>query len=115
MKKITDINTAIHIFKDAADRQAKAIEIGDYNQANKCYDQITKVVTFLKDNNALLELQPLLTNDSVGIRLWAACYLLRVDEKKAITVLEEISNLKGIHSLTAKTTIKEWRKGNIKT
>lgn len=49
----------------------------------------------------------------VGIRLWAATYLLPVFEKDSLRVLKEISALNGIISFIAKNTISEWEKGNL--
>ena len=114
MTRIKDINTALTLFKDAASEQAQATESGDYKTANKCYSQIIRAATFLKNNNALNELNDLLLQESIGVRLWAACYLLSIDEKQAIIILESIAKTQGIHSLTAKTTLNEWRNGNLK-
>jgi hypothetical protein len=46
--------------------------------------------------------------------MWAATYLLPIKEDAASKALEEIANDVGIHSLTADTTLIEWRKGNLR-
>ncbi|MEM0942125.1 MAG: DUF2019 domain-containing protein [Bacteroidota bacterium] len=114
MKKIKDIDTALAIFEEAAIKQAEATETGDYKTGNKHYDEITKAVAFIKNENAVESLKPFLSHSSIGVRLWAACYLLPVDEKQGVKTLEEIAKSSGIHSLTADTTLSEWKKGNLK-
>lgn len=113
MTKIKDISSAIEIFKEAANKQAEATEKGDYKTGNKCYDEIVRVITFLKNENAISNLFNLLSNASIGIRMWAAFYLLPTYPKDSIEVLEKIAKRNDIHSLTAETTLNEWRKGNL--
>lgn len=112
--KIKDINTALQLFEEASIKQAEATEQGDYRMGNKCYDRITKAVAFLKSENAIGNLLKYLSSPSVGLRLWSASYLLLVYEKEGIKVLEEIIRSPGIHSLTAETTLSEWKKGKLK-
>jgi len=114
MKKITDIKSALTLFQEAAINHEKATEEGDFKTGNKSYDLITKAVAYLKDKDSIAELKPLLSNSSVGARLWAACFLLPVVEKQSITVLDEISKSTSILALDAETTICEWKKGNLK-
>jgi hypothetical protein len=114
MIKIKDINTALALFEEAATRHAEATEQGDYKVGNKCYDKIVKVVAFLKNENAIDNLLCLLSNPSIGARLWAASYLLPTHEKEGVEILEEIEKRTDIHSLTAETTLNEWRKGKLK-
>jgi hypothetical protein len=112
--KIKDITTALSLFEEAAINQAAAIEQGDYKTANKKYKEIKNSIAFLSKESATGYLREYLSNNSVGVRLWAATQLLLIDEKEAITVLKEIAGLKIIHALTAKMTISEWEKGNLK-
>ena len=114
MKKIKDIKTALAIFEKAALEQAEATLQGDYKTGNKRYDEIIKAAAFLKSENAIDNLQNYLFHPSVGVRLWAACYWLPINEREGIKVLEEIVKRPDIHSLTAETTISEWKKGNLK-
>lgn len=113
MTKIKDQQTALAVFIEAAIKQAEATEQGDYKNGNKYYDQIIKSAEFLKKTNSVNILLSLLSNPSVGIRLWAAYFLLPINEKEAIKALQAISKISGIHSLTAETTLKEWQKGNL--
>lgn len=113
MKKIKDIQSALTLFQEASIKQVEATEEGDYKTGNKSYDLITKAAAYLKEEGAITELKPLLCNSSVGARLWAACYLLPVYEKESLSVLEQIAKGSGIYSLTAETTMSEWKKGSL--
>lgn len=115
MKKIKNIDTALSIFEEAAIKQAEAIEEGNYKMGNKQYDKIVRAMIFIKSENAVNRLKKFLCYPSVGVRLWAASYLLRVDEKEGTKALEKIakSSSSGIHGLTAETTLSEWKKGNL--
>ena len=113
MKKINDIETALAVFEEAAIKQAEATEEGDYKTGNKRYNEITKATAFIKNEGAVDSLRQFLSHTSIGVRMWAACYLLPVDEKEGERVLKEIAKSSGIHSLTADTTLSEWKKGNL--
>lgn len=112
--KFNDIETALKIFEEAATKQAEATEKGDYKAGNKYYNKLIEAASFLKNKNAIGTLQSYLDSSFIGVRLWSAYYLLSICEKKAAGVLEEISIAPGIHSLTAKTTLNEWKKGSLK-
>lgn len=114
MKKIKDIDTALAVFEEAAIKQAEATEEGDHKTGNKRHDEITKAATFIKSENSIDSLRQFLSHSSIGVRMWAACYLLPVDEKEGERVLKEIAKSSGIHALTADTTLSEWKKGNLK-
>lgn len=114
MVKITDIESALGVFEESSLRHSDATEVGDYKAANKNYDSIVEATSFLKKQNAIDSLIPFLKHNFLGVRLWAASYLLPSYEKEATKTLQEISLKNGIHSLTAKTTLSEWQKGNLK-
>ena len=114
MVKFKDTKTALEKFEEAAAKHAEATEQGDYRTANKCYAVIAKAMLFLKEQNELQQLSVLLNHGSVGVCGWAATYLLPIKEREAIQVLEQIAGGAGIHSFTAKTTLSEWQKGNLK-
>lgn len=114
MKKLNNLETALIQFEEAASKHANATEHGDYKSANKNYAIITKVILFLKEQNEIRKLSNFLNHNSIGVRIWAATYLLPILEDEASQVLDQISRKSGIHSLTAKTTLSEWRKGNLK-
>ncbi|MBL0304674.1 MAG: DUF2019 domain-containing protein [Chitinophagaceae bacterium] len=112
--KIKDKKTALASFEESAVKHADATGQGDYKTANKCYANIVKAINFLKEQAEVAALIDCLCHSSAGVRNWAATYLLPVKEKEAIKVLEEIVRKKDIHSLSAETTLSEWRKGNLK-
>jgi hypothetical protein len=114
MTKIKDITTALNLFEEAAMKHAEATVQGDYKMGNKCYVTISKATTFLKEEGEVLALLKFLPHSSIGVRMWTATYLLSVQENIGIKILEQIAAEEGIHSLTAKTTLSEWRKGKLK-
>lgn len=114
MNEIKDIEAALTTFEEASAKHAEATELGDYKASNKHYNQLAEAATFLKSKNAIDYLLQFLSNSSVGVRMWAACYLLPVYEQEGIKVLEEIAESSGIHSFTAETTLSEWREGNLR-
>lgn len=114
MKKIKDITTALSLFEDAAAKQAEATSQGDYKMGNKYYDTLVESVAFLKRANAVNQLLSLLAHRSIGVRMWAAVYLLPIHEKEGVKILEQIMKIPGIHALTAETTLSEWRNGKLK-
>jgi hypothetical protein len=114
MTKIKDTATALYLFEEAAAKHAEANENGDYKTGNKCYATIVKAMTFLKDHEDVLALIKFLSHPSVGVRMWAATYLLPIKENDGIKVLEKIEKENNIHSFVAKTTLSEWRKGTLK-
>jgi len=112
--KIKDIQTALEIFEDACIKHSDASEQGDYKTGNKYHSKIISAIAFLKSKNAISNLKGYLSSPFDGVRLWAACYWLPVNEQEGIKVLEEIIKSPGINSLTAEITLSEWRKGNLR-
>lgn len=113
MERIGKTESAYKKFKEAAIKHAEATEMGNYEIANKCYCVIADNARYLKDTNNLELLSELLKSEYVGVRMWAATYLLPVCEHEAIHILQAIADGDNIHSLTAKTTIDEWINGNL--
>lgn len=111
-----NIESALEIFLESAIKEVEATEIGDFKTVNKCYKKITESMNYLKSKNEIYNLKDYLHNPSVGIRLWVACYWLNINEKEGLRVIENIVKSKdsGIYSLTAETTLSEWKKGNLK-
>jgi hypothetical protein len=114
MNGTLNIDSALALFEESAIIHAEATEQGNYKLANKSYAKIIEAINFLKSNHALMHLYDFLNHSSVGVRMWSATYLLPEKENDSIKTLKAIVNGGGIHSLTAETTISEWRKGNLK-
>jgi HEAT repeat protein len=113
MISFSNIQAALGHFTDSAQKHAAATEAGNYRTGNKHHDRIIAAFAFLKDAGALDLLVPLLDHSSVGVRSWAARYLLQVHEEKAVQALEEIAGTSGIHAGNAKTCLGEWQKGHL--
>ena len=105
----------IDIFIQEAINNTNASEIGDYKSTNKSYHKIVKIAKYLKENNKTLLLLELLHHENVGVRLFAATYLLEESEEIAIRTLKAIEQeSNSITSFCAKMTIEEWTNGNMK-
>lgn len=114
MKKIKSVETALSSFKIAATNQVTATETGDYKKGNKAFEQIIQIIKYLKDCGSLRELETLLFDSNVGIKMFAAYGLLQEFPKIAVPILEEIAKRDDIHSLTASTTLEQWAQKNLK-
>jgi hypothetical protein len=114
MTKYNNTESALVKFEEAATMHAEATEQGDYKTANKCYAIIAKAATYLKEKSEIQKLSGFLEHNSTGVRLWAATYLLPFMESEGVSALEKIAKGKGIHSLDAEMTLREWRNGNLK-
>jgi hypothetical protein len=114
MISFKDTDTALKKFEEVANKHSAATEVGDYKVANKCYTVISTVVLFLRERNEIERLSQFLASSSIGVKSWAATYLLPVCEKEAIKALEEISYGDGIRSLAAETVLQEWRNGTLR-
>ena len=84
MKPLNNISSALNLFIESAKEHTLATEEGNYRKGNKNYYLIVEAISYLRNNNSLTELKPLLNNSYIGVRLWTACYLLPVFEKEQI-------------------------------
>lgn len=114
MRKIKDVKDALGLFEEAAIKQGEAIGEGNSKVANRNYDKIAEVAKFLRANKCIKELSVFYEHSNVSVRLFAAAYLLPVDEERSIKVLDEIVKMKVLGSLDAKMTIQEWKNGNLR-
>ena len=113
MKQIDDIGKALTAFRMAAATQVAATESGDYKKANKAFDRIIQILKYLKVLGKMNELEVLLSDSNVGVRMFAAYGLLPTSPKIAVPVLKEISHREDIHSLTAKATLEQWEQDTL--
>jgi len=114
MTKIINVSSALKVFEEVANLHGLATEQGDYKVANKNYHRIVKSISYLKEHDLMDSLLNYICHSSIGVKMWAATYLLPKHERESLKCLEEIGSIKGIHSLTAKTTLSEWKRGNLK-
>lgn len=101
-------------FEEFCIKQTEYSWNGKSKKANYYYDQIFKVVNLLKEMNSLSSLSVFYSHPNIGVRTWAACFLLPVNEKQSLKVLKEISKMDVRGSYTAELVIKEWKKGDLK-
>lgn len=113
MKQIDNISKALTAFRMAAAAQVAATENGDYKKGNNAFDLIIKIFKYLKELGKLNELEALLPDSNIGVRMFAAYGLLSTSPKIAVPVLKEISKREDIHSLTAKMTLEQWEQNTL--
>ena len=82
--------------------------------SNKNYDVIVKTIDYLIKEKAIDHLLRFLDDPNMSVREWAAAYLLPSYEKEALKALNYVAQGKGIIAGSARTTIEEWQKGNLK-
>lgn len=113
MKQIDNISEALTAFRMAAAAQVAATEYGDYKKGNNAFDRIIKIFKYLKELGKMNELEALLSDSNVGVRMFAAYGLLPTSPKIAVPILKEISQREDIHSLTAKATLEQWEQDTL--
>ena len=112
--KIRDKGQALTIFIESAIEHTKGSQNGDYKIANKNFIKVTKSAKYLRDNDALNELDQLLEHEEKGVQLWALTYLLSTSECLAKQKLIEIRDSNLTHySFDAKMILQEWESGNL--
>lgn len=114
MKKIQNLKAALTIFETAAINHVLATQKGDYKTGNKNYDIIIHIYNYLKENSYVDVLLPFLKHEIIGVRVIAASVVLSTHEKEAIAILKDISDSSDFYSFIAETTLKEWKKGNLR-
>lgn len=106
MEHTNNIDKALSSFKILAATQVAATENGDYKKGNEAFRQIIK---YLKGLERVNELEALLSDYNVGVRMFAAYGLLQTSPDVAVPILKEIAQREDIHSLTASVTLELWK------
>ncbi|OQB24674.1 MAG: hypothetical protein BWY11_00896 [Firmicutes bacterium ADurb.Bin182] len=102
-------------FVNACIEKGRFEELGDSKSGNKCYKIIRSVYEQLRDSGRLNELTTLLEHENPYVRLWASSYALQIVPKQAEETLEKLSAIKSVMAgFSAKITLQEWKKGNLK-
>lgn len=70
--------------------------------------RIIPIIKYLKGLERVNELEALLSDYNVGVRMFAAYGLLQTSPDVAVHILKEIAQRDDIHSLTANETLKQW-------
>lgn len=115
MKPVKTVEQALGLFEKYSISKGAAIDSGNSKVANKNYDRIEFIVKFLRENQELSQLAVFYNHPNAHVRLNAAAYLLPVFEKESLKIMKNITKEKGIVSLDAEMTIKEWKNGNLKS
>lgn len=113
MEQFDDTCKTLTDFRLAATTQVVATESGDYKKGNNAFDRIIQILKYLKGLGKMNELEVLLSDSNVGVRMFAAYGLLPTSPKIAVPVLKEISQREDIHSLTAKATLEQWEQDTL--
>lgn len=116
MKKIKDIESALHEYENLCHQIGTANEKGDYKTNNKCFRNLWKTAEYLRELNALDRLKTFWSSSSAWLRFYAAFHLLWTDETEAKNIIKQIvlDLSHPILSHIAEYTLIEWEKGNIK-
>ena len=103
-------------YKTAAAGYAHAIEVGDAENSDKCFDEVESAFMDLKQQGrpGLEAVATLLGSDNEGVRLWAAAHLLNYPEFNSLPILEALIASSSILAMTAEVTLDQWRNGQIK-
>ena len=102
-------------FKQMAIKSFEAQEKGSSRTVNGCYESLKKIAIELYKNGEMEKLKPLMYSEHDAVRFEAASELLPFYTEEAEAVLEALSLKRGaLLYANAKTTLREWRKCNIK-
>ncbi len=115
MKRFKDVNEALALFEYYENKRNEALaQYGDSKTANRCFENIKKIVMYLKCNDSIYLLERFHNHPNIAVRVDAAILTLPLDEKKSLRVLKEIVKMNVRSSLAAETATKEWKNGNLK-
>lgn len=98
-------------FIDYAKKHGEYINEGNYKKANTVHSKLMKLYETIKQEHCWDLFEKCLDNDDDFVRLWAATFLLKNNEKQALLKLDVLKGAGGIASLSASTVIDMWSKG----
>jgi hypothetical protein len=102
-------------FEESAIAHANATDLGDHRLANQSYENIARAVKILDQLDARAQLLRFLDHDCIGVRVWSATYLLNTEfSYKAVEALKIAGRGTGAFAFDARTTLSEWKKGNLR-
>lgn len=112
---IKNVKDALSLFEKHEIKRGEALAVGKSSKANYHYEKIREIIGFLKREKALPDLSIFLKHPNPYVTSGAAVNLLPWDEKTSLEVLKSIkNNERGIVSIEAEYSIKEWENGNLK-
>lgn len=109
----TGDDALVESYRAAADAHAKAIKKGDHVTANESADRIAAIYAELRQRGIThqAKLLGLLSDDSPGVRLWAASHALEFAAPLGQETLEQLRACKNHIGFSAEMTLKVWRAG----
>ena len=112
---MSEVNTVILDFVNAAINNGIAQEEGNANQANKYYRIIEKRAKWLIEHYELSNplFLELVKHQNDYVKFHVSCFLLHSAEDIALDTLKSLTEKRGILGFSAKMTISEYVKGNI--
>ena len=101
-------------FQQIARERWQYLEEGNARKGNRCFDQLEKIATKLKENNRIGELSILLDDPADSVRYETAGKLLPVSQytQKSEEVLEKIGEGRGMLPFCARQALERWRSGD---
>lgn len=114
--KKASVSELVSAYTQAAAAQGRAAVAGDYVAANQNYDILAAAYRELRErgHDSQCALLPLLINDDIDVKAWAAAHALEFSPFEGQRVLEELAQKPGIIGLEANMTLREWRNGKLK-
>ena len=94
-----------------ATEHGHAIWQGNHQEANKMHEELQKLYKVAKEKNVPDIFSSFLTEEDANVRLWAATFTLKINPGIAEQELMNLSELKGITAISARTILKLWKQG----
>ena len=110
-----DLTELIRKYVTSAKGYGRAIEIGNTEESDKCFDEIESAFKDLRlqGRSGLEAISSLLQSESDAVKLWAAAHLLNYPEFKSLPILEQLRESPSILALTAEATLDHWKNGQL--
>ncbi len=110
-------NITIEDFINAAIMDEELSKLGDSKQVNKNYKNLESIKSYLINHSEtfISDCKKLLYHENNSVKLHAAVALLPHSSKEAISTLKQLSSAQGLLGFTAKITLSEFKKGNIRS
>lgn len=103
--------------RDAAIAHGAGTVEGNPTRANRAHDEVIEALKLLRrqDDQGKETLTELLADPNHSVRVWAAMYLLPLDEELAVAALEQLREFDAtIIGFGAGMVLREWRGGRLK-
>jgi hypothetical protein len=103
-------------FVKAAIDHGKYTMSGNSRLCNRAYDKIIQSLRVFRklSDEGKSTLAALIAHPDDSVKTWASTYLLPLEEKVALSVLESVASRSGLIAFDARMVIKEWSAGRLK-